>query len=231
LSSFARGVGVAPGTRHEHVAPIQGALECLEHAEAVGAAVKLTVAELRIGEHQALPLAVDQLQRNGRRGHAPRAAFEATQRVQGVKDGLAGGGRFERHDVEQRGQEAPQARVAAQQLAAERGILAAAVKLGRREARDGVAGGRELAAADASRDRRPQRVDAARWRVEQHEHRGAQLPRGAVELESSWSTTWSKSTSASSVASSSSCHSAASSVASRRLALIRRSVCAFAIKP
>ena len=171
-------VRVPAKTRDEHVTAIERALQCLEHAEAVRAAVKLTVCELWVGEHQALPLPADQLQRNRRRGHPTRAAFDAAQRVQGVEDGPAGAGRLERHDVQQRRQEAPQAGVAAQQLGAKRCVLATRVELGRCEAPDRVAGGLKLAAADASRDRRPQRVQATRGRVEQHEHRGAQAPGG-----------------------------------------------------
>ena len=40
----------------------------------------------------------------------------------------------------------------------------------------------QLVAADASIDRRPQRVKAAGWRVEQDEHRRAQPARRTVEL-------------------------------------------------
>jgi len=40
----------------------------------------------------------------------------------------------------------------------------------------------KLIAADASADRRPQRVKAAGRRVEQHEHRGAQPSRGTIEF-------------------------------------------------
>jgi hypothetical protein len=40
----------------------------------------------------------------------------------------------------------------------------------------------KLGAADVVADRTPQLLDAAGWRVEQHKHRGAQAPRGLVEV-------------------------------------------------
>jgi hypothetical protein len=110
------------------------------------------------------------VERNGGGGYPSRAALDAAQRVE---HRFAGAGRLERHDLKQHGQEAPQARVPAQQLGAERGVLTTAVKLRCCEATDCVAGSLELAAADASADRGPERVKAAGRRVEQHEHRGA----------------------------------------------------------
>jgi hypothetical protein len=137
---------------------------------------------LRVGEHETLPLAADERQRNRCGADASRATLDGAQRVERVEDRPAGTGRLERHDLKQRRQEAPQARVATQQLRPERRVLAAAVELGWREATDRFAGGVKLIAADASADRRPQRIKAAGRRVEQHEHRGAQPPRGAIEL-------------------------------------------------
>lgn len=60
--------------------------------------------------------------------------------------------------------------------------MAACVELGWCEATDRFAGGVKLVAADACADRRPQRVNAAGRRVEQHEHRRAQSARGTVQL-------------------------------------------------
>jgi hypothetical protein len=89
LSSFARGSLKRPEPRDEHVAAIEGALQRFEDAEAVGAVVKLVVAELRVGEHEALPLPADELQRNGCGADASRARLERAQRVKRVEDWLA----------------------------------------------------------------------------------------------------------------------------------------------
>ena len=89
LSSLALGsVGEPSGARDEHVATIEGALECFEDAEAVRAPVNLAVCELRVGEHEALPLAADELQRNRCGADASRAALDGAQRVAGVSEEL-----------------------------------------------------------------------------------------------------------------------------------------------
>lgn len=104
---------MAPGPSDEDVAAIESALQRVDHAEAVGAAIKFVGCVLRVGEHEALPLTADELQWDGCGADAARAPFEGAERVECVEDRLAGAGRLERHDLKQCGREPVQAGVAA----------------------------------------------------------------------------------------------------------------------
>ena len=117
-------VGEPSGAGDEHVATVQRGDQRLQHAERVRPAVDLVGAELGVVENERAPAAGHDLQRYRAGADAAGSAFQGPQRLKRLEYGPAGRGGVEGNGLKHRGEEAPEARVTAQQLTAERRVLA-----------------------------------------------------------------------------------------------------------